>query len=169
MVSRRCSICQGVEEWWRRCPSSRISKRKLGNTRTWFRRGRACICHPRCLVKAFITISGRWTLSTLSELGIEIRQGRKYSKIRPMSGSIPNSFAVDSRPLATNINQEKCHGQAGSWIVLHVFHLPVEERSNLQRCVKPGPWFTTLQEIGRMKAFHILHFVYEVWFPDNDS
>ena len=44
-----------------------------------------------------------------SELGNEIRQGRKHSKIRPMSGSLPNSFAGDLGPLAMNINQEKCH------------------------------------------------------------
>ncbi len=52
----------------------------------------------------------------IKELGNEIRRGRKYSKIRPMSGSLPNSFAGDSRPLATNITQEKCHSQASSWI-----------------------------------------------------
>ncbi len=53
---------------------------------------------------------------------------------------------------------------------LHVFHLPAEERSKSLRRVKPGQWFTPLQEIGRMnveQAFHIKHFVYEVWFPAN--
>ena len=35
-----------------------------------------------------------------------------------MSGSLPNLFAGESGPLATNINKEKCHGLAGSWICM---------------------------------------------------
>ncbi len=51
------------------------------------------------------------------EVGNETRQGRKYSKIRPMSCSLLNSFAGDSRPLATKNNQEKCHGHAGKYFI----------------------------------------------------
>ncbi len=56
--------------------------------------------------------------------------------------------------------------ELGVWLMdLHVFHLPAEERSKSQCCIKPGPWFNALQEIGRMnagQAFHIQHFVYEL-------
>ncbi len=50
-------------------------------------------------------------------------------------------------------------------MVLLVFQLPAKKQNKSQQCVKQGPWFTTLQEIGRMnfeQAFHIQHYVYEV-------
>ncbi len=49
------------------------------------------------------------------ELGNEIRQGSKYSKIRQVSGSLPKQFPGDPGPLATNIPQEQRHGPACSW------------------------------------------------------
>ncbi len=60
-----------------------------------------------------ISFSYDWRLT---ELGNESQQGRKYSKIRQMSGSLPNPFTGGSGPLATNINQDKCLGQAVFWI-----------------------------------------------------
>ncbi len=48
---------------------------------------------------------------------------------------------------------------------LHIFNLSTEEHSKSQQCIKPGPWFTALQKIGRMnaeQAFHMQHFVHEV-------
>ncbi len=48
------------------------------------------------------------------ELGNEIRQRRRHSKIKPLSGSLPKSFVGDSRPLAMNIKEAKGLSQTGS-------------------------------------------------------
>ncbi len=42
------------------------------------------------------------------ELGNEIEEGRKFSKIRQMSGSLQKPFSGGSRPLGTKRNQDKC-------------------------------------------------------------
>ncbi len=43
-------------------------------------------------------------------------------------------------------------------MILLLFHLPAKGCSKSQRCVKPGPWFTALQENKRCKAFPIRQF-----------
>ena len=37
-------------------------------------------------------------------------------------------------------------------MILMLFHLPAKGCSKSQRCVKPGPWFTALQDIRRPNA-----------------
>ncbi len=67
-----------------------------------------------------------------------------------MSNSLLKSFADDPGPLATKIPQEQCHGEACT--LSAKFHLPAKGCSKSQRCVKPGPWLTTLQDIRRPNA-----------------
>ncbi len=106
------------------------------------------------LAKTFVNNFCYWSWEIklgAKELVNEIAQGRKYSKIRPVSSSLQKSFAGGSRPLGP----KKLPGTA-SWssqlMILLLFHLPAKKCSKSWRCVKPGPWFPTLQDIRRTNA-----------------
>ncbi len=44
------------------------------------------------------------------------------------------------------------HPRSSRLMIPLLFHLPAKGCSKSQRCVKPGPWFTALQDIRRMNA-----------------
>ena len=78
----------------------------------------------------------------------EIRQGRQYSKIRQMLGSLLKSFAGDPIPLVTKIPQRQHHSRACS--LSAKVNLPAMRRSRLQRFVKQGPWLRRRQSSDRL-------------------
>ena len=83
-----------------------------------------------------------------------------------MSGYLPNSFASDSGPLAMNINQEKCRGQAGSLICTSFISQlkSAPSRNNASRRDRGSPHCERSGDVllYAVQAFHIQHFVYEV-------
>ncbi len=68
-----------------------------------------------------------------------------------MSGSLQKSFAGGSRPLGRKNYQEQ-RLRSSRLMILLLFHLPAKGCSKSRRCVKPGPWFTALQDIRRPNA-----------------
>ncbi len=84
------------------------------------------------------------------KLGNRIAQGRKYSKIRLVLGSLQKSFACGRRLLGP----KKLRGTASRssrLMILLLFHLPAKGCSK-SRSVKPGLLFTALHDIRRPNA-----------------
>ncbi len=66
-------------------------------------------------------------------------------------GSLQKSFAGGSRPLGPKNYQEQ-RPRPSLLMILLLFHLPAMGCSKSRKCIKPGPWFTALQDIRRTNA-----------------